>query len=38
MATEIEMKLSVPDEDTLKKVLSDPEIIQYARTTMKSVT
>ena len=31
MATEIEMKLSVPDEDTLKKVLSDPEIIQYAK-------
>ncbi len=31
MATEIEMKLSVPDVNTLKKVLSDPEILQYAK-------
>lgn len=31
MATEIEMKLSVPDEETLEQVLSDPEILQYAK-------
>jgi inorganic triphosphatase YgiF len=31
MATEIEMKLSVPDQETLNKVLSDPELIQYAK-------
>ena len=31
MATEIEMKLSVPDQATLDKVLSDPQLLQYAR-------
>lgn len=31
MATEIEMKLGVPDQETLEKVLSDPELIQYAK-------
>ena len=31
MATEIEMKLSVPDQETLEKVLSDPELTQYAK-------
>lgn len=31
MATEIEMKLSVPDQETLEKVLSDPQLLQYAR-------
>lgn len=31
MATEIEMKLSVPDEETLAKVLEDPELTQYMK-------
>lgn len=31
MATEIEMKLSVPDQKTLEQVLSDPEILQYTK-------
>lgn len=31
MATEIEMKLSVPDTETLEKVLSDPELLQYTK-------
>ncbi len=31
MATEIEMKLSVPDEATLNKVLNDPELTQYMK-------
>ena len=31
MATEIEMKLSVPDKQTLGRVLSDPELLQYAK-------
>lgn len=31
MATEIEMKLSVPDQVTLEKVLTDPELLQYAK-------
>lgn len=31
MATEIEMKLGVPDLETLNKVLSDPELLQYAK-------
>lgn len=31
MATEIEMKLSVPDLETLDRVLSDPELLQYAK-------
>ena len=31
MATEIEMKLSVPDLETLNRVLSDPELMQYAK-------
>lgn len=31
MATEIEMKLSVPDAETLERVLSDPELLQYAK-------
>ncbi len=31
MATEIEMKLRVPDQEVLEKVLSDPELIQYAK-------
>ena len=31
MATEIEMKLRVPDQEILEKVLSDPELIQYAK-------
>lgn len=31
MATEIEMKLSVPDPEILDKVLSDPQLLQYAK-------
>lgn len=31
MATEIEMKLSVPDQETLEKVLGDPQLLQYAK-------
>ena len=31
MATEIEMKLSVPDKQTLDQVLNDPELLQYAK-------
>lgn len=31
MATEIEMKLSVPDEETLFRVLEDPELTQYMK-------
>ncbi len=31
MATEIEMKLGVPSPDALEQVLSDPELIQYAK-------
>ena len=31
MATEIEMKLSVPDKETLDRVLSDTELLQYAK-------
>lgn len=31
MATEIEMKLSVPDQATLEKVLGDPQLLQYAK-------
>lgn len=31
LATEIEMKLRVPDEATLKAVLSDPELTQYMK-------
>ena len=31
MATEIEMKLSVPDQETLNRVLSDPELLQYTK-------
>lgn len=31
MATEIEMKLRVPDGDTLNSVLSDPELTQYMK-------
>lgn len=31
MATEIEMKLSVPSEDTLRRVLEDPELTQYMK-------
>lgn len=31
MATEIEMKLRVPDPETLEKVLSDPELTQYMK-------
>ena len=31
MATEIEMKLGVPDEETLDRVLSDPELLQYTK-------
>ena len=31
MATEIELKLSVPDPETLDRVLSDPELLQYAK-------
>ena len=31
MATEIEMKLSVPDQETLERVLADPELLQYAK-------
>lgn len=31
MATEIEMKLGVPDEETLNKILEDPELTQYMK-------
>lgn len=31
MATEIEMKLSVSDQETLEKVLGDPQLLQYAK-------
>lgn len=31
MATEIEMKLSVPDPEILDKVLSDPQLLQYVK-------
>lgn len=31
MATEIEMKLRVPDQEVLEKVLSDPELLQYTK-------
>lgn len=31
MATEIEIKLKVPDEQTLNKVLADPSLTQYMR-------
>ena len=31
MATEIEMKLSVPDEEVLNRVLEDPELTQYMK-------
>ncbi len=31
MATEIEMKLSVPNEEILSKVLEDPELTQYMK-------
>lgn len=31
MATEIEMKLSVPDREILDQVLSDPELLQYTK-------
>lgn len=31
MATEIEMKLSVPDRQTLLEVLNDPELTQYMK-------
>ena len=31
MATEIEMKLGVPDKETLDRVLNDPELLQYAK-------
>ena len=31
MATEIEMKLGVPDKATLDNVLSDTELLQYAK-------
>lgn len=31
MATEIEMKLSVSDQEALEKVLSDPQLLQYAK-------
>lgn len=31
MATEIEMKLSVPNEDILNRILEDPELTQYMK-------
>lgn len=31
MATEIEMKLGVPNADILHKVLEDPELTQYMK-------
>ena len=31
MATEIEMKLAVPDMETMESVLADPELLQYAK-------
>ncbi len=31
MATEIEMKLKVPDLDTLNHIFSDPELLQYTK-------
>lgn len=31
MATEIEMKLGVPNEEILGKVLEDPELTQYMK-------